>query len=274
MFGMTFRGRHLDPFLRVKRGRATSAFTLLEVVLVVGILVLLATLAMPNLAGDIARRRLRVSAFQMRSLLELVRNHAQFDGKRYRIRFPEDDELDPMGGDRQPIIERENDPLKEPDEWKRVIAPWTFGETLLKDVWCVQVRLERPTIEKLLHPEVAVADKLEASFEDFDENRPPLYVEPDGTSPWVTYVLTQADRELEPDDLEPPVYGDDDYPEIIELIVEGPTGMIWLQRPLYQEELELFEENGWPPVLRKDFFERSLLTEDDVLELPESEISP
>ena len=195
---MTSWSRHYRRYARGGSGRPASAFTLLEVLLVVGILALVASLALPNLTREIENRRLRTSAFQMRSLLELVRNHAQFDGRRYRVRFPEADELDAMGGDRQPIIEREDDPLKEPDEWNAVIAPWTFGTTLLKDVWCVQVRLGRPTTEKLLNPELAVADRLEASFENFDENLPPLYVEPDGTSAWVTYVLTQGDRDLEP----------------------------------------------------------------------------
>lgn len=271
---MAYRPRHSGRFSRAGRNPLRRGFTLLEVSLVLGILVLLAALAMPNLIGEIEARRLRVSAVQMRALLELVRHNAQFDGKRYRIRFPEEDELDPIGGDRQPIIEREDDPLEEPDEWKVVTNPWAVGETLLRDVWCVQARLGRPTVEKLLDPEVSVADKLEASMEDFDENRPPLYVEPDGTSPWVTYVITQADRDLEPEDLEPPVYGDEEHPECVEIIVEGLTGMIWLQRPLYEEELDLFEENGWPPVLRKDFFQRQALTEDDFEELRESEISP
>ncbi|RJP31841.1 MAG: prepilin-type N-terminal cleavage/methylation domain-containing protein [Phycisphaerales bacterium] len=249
--------------------RPGAAYTMLEVMLVIAILGLIAALAAPNLLGEIQRRRLYTSALQMRSLLELVRYNAQFDGKRYRIRFPKENELDPMGGDRQPIIEREDDPLEAPDEWNPVVAPWTYGHTLLEGVWCIQVRLGRPTLESLRNPEesMTVADKLEAAFEDFEPDYPPLYVEPDGTSDWATFALTQADRDLTAEDL-------DDSVVRIEVIVEGPTGMIWLQRPLYEEELDLFEENGWPPVLRKDFFDPDPLTEDDVLELTEESIQP
>lgn len=252
-----------------QRGRARSqrGFTLLEVMLVVGILAMVAMLAMPNVIGEIEGRRLRLSVEQMRSTLELVRANAQYDGLRYRIRFPMDKELDPIGGDRQPIIEREQEPLEQPDEWTRVTAPWAVGETLLKGVWCIQVRPGRPTIEKLRNPELSVADKLEAEFEGFEEDYPPLYVEPDGNSNWATFVITAAERDLKAEDLT-------DEVERVEVILEGPTGMIWLQRPLYEEELDLFEENGWPPVLRKDFFDRRVLTEDDVLELPESAIEP
>jgi hypothetical protein len=60
----------------------------------------------------------------------------------------------------------------------------------------------------------------------------------------------------------------------IEVILEGPTGLAWLQRPFYDEELDLFEEKGWPAVLRKDFLDKAVLTEDDILELWPYPIGP
>jgi hypothetical protein len=63
----------------------------------------------------------------------------------------------------------------------------------------------------------------------------------------------------------------EDYARI-HVIVEGATGLAWLQRPFYEEELDLFEEKGWPAVLRQDFLDPRVLTEDDVLELRETQI--
>jgi len=55
----------------------------------------------------------------------------------------------------------------------------------------------------------------------------------------------------------------------IDVIVDGLSGLCWLQRPFYDEELDLFEEKNWPAVLRKDFLSPLELTERDVLELRE-----
>ena len=104
--------------------RRVGGFTLVEVSLVVAMLALIAALAVPTLLSEINRKRLPGSARQMRSLLTLVGANAAFDGKRYRIRFPEDDEEDSLGGRIQPLIEREDDPIDEPDEWFLVSAPW------------------------------------------------------------------------------------------------------------------------------------------------------
>ncbi len=51
--------------------------------------------------------------------------------------------------------------------------------------------------------------------------------------------------------------------------MDGLTGLIWLQRRFHEEEIDMLEENGWPPVLRQDFLRPQLLTEEDVLEIRE-----
>ena len=161
----------------------------------------------------------------------------------------------------------EEDPIHNPEIYNVVTAPWVMGNTLMGGVWCAEVRLGRPTIESLrdLEDESGVSAALEEAFEDFDPLRPPLVIEPDGTSDWVTFLLTDAPpdtpiEEIRDLDLEA------EYSRI-ELIVEGATGLAWMQRPLYEEELDLFEEKGWPVVLRQDFLDPRVLTEDDVLEL-------
>ncbi len=249
------------------RSHSRAGFTLLELTLVIGILVAIASLVMPTFIRQIERAQLPESARRLRSQIALVRANAAYDGKRYRIRFPveDEDETDPLGGDRQPIIEREDDPIEEPDEFNLVTAPWAVGVTLLDGVWCPEVRLGKPTIESVRDARERrslTEDDLEEEFrefQEFDPQRPPLFVEPDGTSEWATFVLTGAPRDMDFDELE-------DEPQI-EVILDGPTGLAWLQRPFYDEELDLFEEHGWPAVLRRDFLDRRVLTEDDVLEI-------
>ena len=245
------------------------AFSLIELSLVMGILVVLSAMIVPNFIRQIRADALPRSARQMRTLITLVRAHAAFDGLRYRIRFPNEDETDALGGTVQPRVEREDDPIEEPEVFNEVLDPWAVGKTLLGDVWCAEVRLERPTI--LLLQELRdrtgegieeALEEAEQRIEEIDPLRPPLFIEPDGTGEWAVFVLTTAPRETPIEELE-------DQPQL-HLIVEGITGLAWMQRPFYEEELDLFEEKGWPAVLRQDFLTTRVLTEDDVLELRES----
>lgn len=224
-----------------------------------GLILLITALAVPNFLREFQREQLPTSASQMRSLLTLVRANAAFDGKRYRVRCPEDTERDALGGNRQPIIEREDDPVREPDIFHSVTAAWAVGKTLLGDVWCAEVRLGRPTVEKLRERRSAIEEALQRSREDFAPERRPLYIEPDASSDWATFVLVEGPRGLSLEETE-------HYPRL-EVIMEGETGLTWVQRPLYDEELDLFEEKNWPVVLRQDLLTRRMLTEDDVLEL-------
>jgi len=251
------------------RSLRTAGFTLVEVVLVVGLLILISSIAIPGFVRQIRKEELPGSARQFRSLLTLVRAHAALDGKRYRVRFPGEDELDPLGGDREALIEREDDPIEAPETFQLVSAPWAVGETLLGDVWCAEVRIGRPTIERLQERRNAIrsiSDKLVQSREEIDPERPPLEIEADGTSEWVTFVLTSAPRDTKLEELE-------EYARI-EVILDGITGQAWLQRPLYEEELDLFEERGWPAVLGQDYLDEAAITEDRVLELRDIRIRP
>ena len=145
-----------------------GAFTLLEILLVIGVLITLTGLIMPNFFLELEQRRLPSSAEQMRAMLTMTRANAMFDGMRYRIRFPRDDELDGMGGDRQPIIEREEDRIRYPEEYSRVTAPWTFGETFARGVWCAQVRLGRPELDDEFLSGERSKEMAEQLFDDED----------------------------------------------------------------------------------------------------------
>jgi hypothetical protein len=229
------------------------------VVLVVSILVVIAGISVPTFFREMQRERLPGSAAQLRTLLSLVRANASFDGRRYRFRFPSEGEEDPLGGLNQPVIEREDDPLREPEVFNLVTAPWAFGKTLHDDVWCAEVRIGRPTIEDLQQRRNRIEERVTEELEEFEALQLPLFVEPDGTSPWVTFVLTLAPRGTDVEQLE-------DHPTL-EVIYDGSTGLAWVQRPFYEEELDLFEEKNWPAVLRQDFTNEAMLTEDNVLEL-------
>lgn len=235
----------------------------------VGLMVLITAIVVPNFFRQIKGQELERSAKQLRSLLTLVRANAAFDGQRYRLRFPsEDDDITRLLDDRQPIIERENDPIHNPEVFTAVKASWTLGHTLLGDVWCAEVRLGRPTIAKLQALKKRTADRISREMrkrnEDFEPQRLPIYIEPDGSSEWAVFVLTTAPRDIEPEELE-------NFPRL-ELIADGALGLAWIQRPFFEEELDLFEEKGWPAVLRQDYVSSRILTEDDVLEIREGGI--
>jgi prepilin-type N-terminal cleavage/methylation domain-containing protein len=252
--------------------RRQAAFTLLEILLVVGILAVLAGLAMPRLMQDLEAERLPQSCNQMRALLLLTRSNAMIDGLRYRIRFPSQDELDNTGDQQQPIVEVERDPLEHPEEFDRVKAAWARDPVLKEGVRCARVRLGKPTVEEMLNEKKDQAaidreEQLEQTTEEkFDTGFPPLIIEPDGTTEWVTFRLTDAPDDVTYDELDP------EQDTVVDVIMDGVTGLVWLQRGLYPDELDMMQQHGWPPVLRQDFLTKTALTEDDVLEIRETRI--
>jgi type II secretory pathway pseudopilin PulG len=245
--------------------------TLLEVLLVVGLLAILAGFVMPSMLTAFDRERLPESARQLRSLIQLTRANAMYEGRRYRIRFPEEDEIDGQGGQTQPLIEVERDPLAAPEQFTPVRASWAAEETLKRGIRCARVRLGKPTVDLLLGKAVAEEvvedeeEQVEQAVEvDFEEGFPPVIIDPDGTCEWVTFLLTDAP--IEEEDILGVDPRDTKY-EMVEVIVDGLTGLAWLQRPLYEEELEMMREHDWPPVLRHDFLNPRALTEENVLEV-------
>ncbi|MCB9850578.1 MAG: prepilin-type N-terminal cleavage/methylation domain-containing protein [Phycisphaerales bacterium] len=250
-------------------------FTLLEVLLVIGLLALMAGFVMPTMIESLEQERLPESARQLRALLQLTRANAMYEGRRYRIRFPAEDELDDRGEQRQPIVEVERDPLTEPDQFDSVKAAWASEETLKRGIRCARVRLGKPTVDMLMGRDGADRQFLEEEEEieqaqdlEFDDGFPPLIIEADGTCEWATFLLTDAAEDEDVTDVDP---REVDY-SMLEVILDGLTGLAWLQRPLYDDELEMMREHDWPPVLRMDFIRPQALTEDNVLEIRMSNV--
>ena len=214
------------------RRTEARAFTLIEAVLVIGIILAISALVVPNFLRQFKQDELPRSGRQLRSLITLTRAHAAFDGKRYRIRFPGEDDLESLDGSEQPLLEREDDPIEDPDIFNRISAPWVVGDIFLGEVRCAEVRLGRPTIQRLQDlrnrtgDDIAKALKKEDKLDQLDPERPPLIIEPDGTSEWATFMLTTAPPYLALDEL-------DDQPRV-DVILDGTTGLAWLQRPFYR----------------------------------------
>ncbi|MCG3136681.1 MAG: hypothetical protein HJJLKODD_00516 [Phycisphaerae bacterium] len=246
------------------------AFTLLELLVVIGLLVLLAGLVVPSFRGALERSQLPESAEQFRALIAMTRAQAMLDGLRYRIRFLNPDEPAAEGLNEaelnQPIVEVERDPLAAPEEYTPVLAAWAQSASFLGDVWCFRIRIGEPTVETvkadLQDQELETEDeeRLRAEMALTDDQDWALVLQPDGSAPWMTFRLIDAERaEFKDEELL-------DHPQV-DVIVDGRTGMVFLQRPLSDDELEILLDKGHSPVLRRDFMVSRELTDDDVLEI-------
>lgn len=247
---------------------ARSAFTLIELLVVLGLLVLLAVFVLPNFQAPLQRSYLPESGERLRSLIGMTRTHAMMDNLTYRISFLEegDQEAENMSPDdlRQPYIELERDPIEYPGEFSRVMAAWATQGAFLGNVWCYQVTIGEPTYESV------IAELEDQELADEDERREEqgieedqswvLFIEPDGTSDWMTFRLIDQPRDE---------FNEGDLEEYLQLdvILDGRLGVVFLQRPLSDEELDILLDKGHSPILRRDFLTARSLTEDDVLEI-------
>lgn len=250
--------------------RRAAGFTLLELTMVLALLVIITWFVVPNFRDPLKRTHLPESAEQFRSLLALTRARAMIDGLRYRIRFLEEDEEAAanltLRERLQPIVEVESDPIEYPDEFTPVTAPWAQAHPFVGDVWCYQIRYGEPTYESVLAEleqqdyELEEEEQLKRELGLEPDQRWLLLFEPDGTSEWMTFRLVdvpyeefqESDRDL--------------YPQL-DVILDGRLGMIFLQRPLSEDEIDILLDKGHSPILRRDFLITRELTEDDVLEI-------
>lgn len=239
------------------------AFTLIEMTLALLILALILALALPDLGSVWRRRSLVESADRLRSLIVMTHARAMQDGRKYRIWFEgAPDPNDPLADKvvdipfqtLQPNIERQADPLSNPDAYEGVQADWTRDPVLQEGTRCVAVYPGKPNFD--------ISTRSPIAGPSITEDKAPFHrptFNPDGTADWVTFVLTDLPVEYEPTA--------DDVGRIINVVVDGRTGQAWLQRALRVEEVELMRERRAEPVLHMDFTRTDLITEQNILEV-------
>jgi len=239
------------------------AVTLIEVLLVILLLGMITAFVFPELGGELKRRSLTESADRLRALIVMTHAHAMRDGLKYRVQFPDtpdpddpyaEDEIDVPLVTQQPTLQQQSDPLSNPDEFKDFTAPWSKHTVLQPGTRCVAVLPGRPSFEISPHSPIA-GPSISEDMATFV----PLTLNPDGTCDWVTLVLTDLppDVELEPQHVS----------RILNVIVDGRTGQVWVQRALRVEEVELMQEHGASPILHIDFTRADLITENNILEI-------
>lgn len=229
-----------------RRGRIRRAFTLIELVVVLTLIVALSLLAMPAIENIMIGSNLPESAGRVRSLFAMARSGAVSEARRVRVRF--------LPNEQQPIVEIERDPVFQPGLYEQITAAWTQEPILLGSVQVYSVALGRPEFLKPVSDDVDprsdssdaatdgatqadVADVQETGEtlslrtaveeEEVDINRPSIIFEPDGSTDWAMITVSQVmpGEEL-PDD------ADQRW-----IIVDGRTGMMTIRTALSAEEL-------------------------------------
>ncbi len=247
-------------YLRPHACAAASAFTLVEVIITLGLLVLLAGLAWPALQTQITAAELPESADRMRSVLFMARCEAMMQHRRFRIRFAPDEQ--------HPAIEYESDPVNQPGVFVQTTTDWADERVLIGNVQVHEVRPGRPVYLQALSttsdPDsmLKLAEEAERQRvdreslnqgagigarrdEEIDPQRPVIVFEPDGSTDWATLVLA---RVLPSEPLE------EDEPQVW-IVIDGRTGLVTIRDKVTQEQLS----------------DPKFYVEREKLELPESE---
>jgi len=227
------------------------AFTLIEIMIVLGLLVLLTSMAWPAMESQIRASELPESADRVRSMLYMTRCQAVLEHRRYRIRFEPNQQ--------QPIIEYEPDPIRRSGEFEPVTSGWAAEAVLLAEVQVHEIRLGRPVwtkplsitsnpdeLEKEQEEEEEEDEGTEAEFgadeherelflrsmpldEDIevDENRPMIVFEADGSSDWAVLVQARVDPEEELEEEEQQLW----------VVLDGRTGLAYVREKVTEEQL-------------------------------------
>ena len=239
------------------------AFTLLETLLVILVLALIAALVFPDFGRELHRRSLTESADRLRSLIVMMHARAIQEGVSYRIQFPgTPDPNDPKAKKEidtpietyQPQILKQWNALRYPDEYVDAGSPLGEAPVLQPGTRCVAVLPGRPDFSITGSSPIA-GPQIGEGITSFV----PLALNPDGTAEWVTFVLTDLPYDIQ---LEW-----EHAPHILNVIVDGRTGQVWVQRALRREEVKLMEEKGASPILHVDFTRGDEITEDNLLEI-------
>lgn len=228
----------------VARQGARSAFTLLEIVIVVSLLGLLAVLAWPTLSRQITGSELPESVSRLRSTLYMARSDAVLEHRRVRVRFPADQQ--------QPLIEWEPDPILYPGMYEPLPKPWALEPVMLGDVQIHEVTIGRPVWTRPMlttddaeeiakEEEKRIADDEEekrqreeflrgakmSDSEEEDDQRSTIVFEADGSTDWTVLIIA---RVLPEEELE-------ETTEQAWLVLDGRTGLAYVREKVTEDQL-------------------------------------
>ncbi len=161
--------------------RTCRGFTLLEVVLVLGILAMLAGVAVLNVSAVGRGRTLERGARRLATALRLARADAANRGRRLRLTF--DDET------ARPAVLWEPDPLQAPGEFTDYATQCTWRRLLeTDDVWVQRCEFAGPSVYRYVVG-AGSADRQAVAETDLA----PVTFEPDGSSDSVVLHLVAAE---------------------------------------------------------------------------------
>ncbi len=170
----------------VRRSPRRRAFTLLEVLLVVGVLVVLLGLALPDFSGALSAEQLPESGARCKALLSMCRAQAMNESRRYRVWIRPDGSIKAL---------RQLDPLGAPHEYIPISDDWGRELVLLDDVWvdAVQPLSDGPPPLLVDDDEIEFSEVEDepVSIATFDEGVT-VEIAPDGTSNSLRFVLRDA----------------------------------------------------------------------------------
>lgn len=219
------------------------AFTLLELLIALSLLVLLAAFAWPLMENQIGATAMPESAARMRDTLFLARAEAMQQHRRVRVRFAPNEQ--------QPFLEIELDPMREPGKWEPISTNWVKELPLVDVVQVHTIESGRPAYLKPISFDTSADEAQEDSdeqeqqedTEDFDatlpsststnddveldDNRPIIYFEPDGASEWATIMLAKIPLEQE-------LKEEDDQ---LWVILDGRTGLAYIREQVTEAQL-------------------------------------
>jgi prepilin-type N-terminal cleavage/methylation domain-containing protein len=233
------------PVSRVPAGGGGSAraFTLIEVLITLSLLVLLASMAWPALQTQITSSELPESAERVRSALAMARCEAVMEHRRFRVRFVKEEQ--------QPKIECEADPINQPGVFTASTADWANEPMLLADVQVHDIQTGRPVYMQALsmttdpdsarkQAEQAQLDKQEreqlrlgmgSGSEDaggIDPLRPVITFEPDGSvDDWATFILARVRPEETLEEEQQQVW----------IVLDGRTGLAMVHPKVTMDQL-------------------------------------
>ena len=231
--------------------------------LVLSLLALVLAFSLPDYGRMAQSQALLDSAKNLRTLIVLTRAQAMQAGVGHRIFFPgtadpndryADKEIDVPFETKQPEVERQKDPLMNPHVYEGTRPEWMLDKIMQDGTRCVAVLPGKPHFGIRPDSEIAGPSVTEdlAEFVRLGFNA-------DGTTSWVTFVLTDLPFDEEPEERH--------VGRILNVIVDGRTGQTWIQRALRVEEVEVMQEYNASPILHQDFTDPTAITEANILEV-------